>query len=271
MSEPDNATSFGFLPDSDLRYCVQQKWITNCDLDAESDWTSSHSQIQASSIDLFPAAFLQHGSQDRLDAVSLPPGAAVLIETREVFDLPEDVMGLVFTPTSWSLQGFFSTSVGHIDPGYNKSLTIVGINMGGKTLELDCSKKIAQVLLYRLHKRSEAPYCARRSRQHLPRRTTNIINNFAVDFGDFRNQAKAAAQEVARQVGWETLTLFVTSASIAAILAVLLNLIVGFAMGYAGLGREVSAIQQRVATLEAHQNVAPAPAHLVQPQPTRRP
>jgi deoxycytidine triphosphate deaminase len=189
----------GFLTDVDLREAVNKGWITSCHADARSSWQGADSQIQPSSIDLYAEGFFTPESPDQAKtSLSLPAGGAVVYYTKEKLNLPRDVMGFVFTPTQWSMVGFFSPSIGHIDPGFKGALRQVGINMGQKELHLHSDMKVATVLLYKLHSPSDKDHTDRNGRATLDaavNKAREIAPRFASDFGNFREQAKEVAMK----------------------------------------------------------------------------
>ena len=201
---------FGFLTDADLVEAVRRDWITSCQADADAAWNGAQSQIQSSSIDLHAEGFFTPDSLGVGEAtrdVTLKAGEAVVYYTKERLKLPPDVMGFVFAPTQLSLKGFFSPSIGHIDPGFEGPLRQVGINMGRGELQLDTTIKVATVVLFKLHSECAADHRMRNgdfNENDAIKRTREIAPRFASDFGDFRRQAKEVSEEVAKEESGST-------------------------------------------------------------------
>jgi deoxycytidine triphosphate deaminase len=201
----------GFLTDAELNKGVSQGWIESCRSDVTFSWEGAVSQIQPSSIDLYPEGFFTPDSsnKDELKSVDLPAGGAVVYYTKEKLALPPDVMGFVFTPTHLSMKAFFSPSIGHIDPGFKGALKLVGINMGRNPLHLDADTKVATVVLCKLHAKSTRDYTGRNGapdKNAAVEKAREIASRFATDFGNFREQAKNVAQSESRALQTEVET-----------------------------------------------------------------
>jgi deoxycytidine triphosphate deaminase len=187
----------GFFTDADLLDFVKGEGVTFCQHDVQKDSTSAGSQIQPSSIDLRAEVFYTPGSIDAVTEVTLGPGSAVVYHTKEELNLPADVAGFVFTPTHLSMKGFFSPSIGHIDPGFKGRLRQVGIHMGQHELTLEAGTKVATVVLYKLHTACTSDYMMRNGPPggKPEQQSRSIATRFANDFGNFRAQARDVAKD----------------------------------------------------------------------------
>lgn len=253
----------GIFTDTDLREAIQSKWLKNCDRDALSNWQGSSSQIQPCSVDLYPRDFHTHDGKraEKHTSLALVAGGAVLIRTREELDLPDNIAGFVFTPTHLSLRGFFSPSIGHIDPGYKGPLTLVGINMGKDLLTLHDSMKVATIVLYKLNRSCSRDYSARKAAaQRDPQET---IKKFAADFGNFRATARAEAGDVAR--GQLLIPLVV-----GAFLVVALQLVSSFIMGIDQLKEDVARLDGRISAITSQEHPHPTPSPTPAPTTQRQ-
>jgi len=82
----------------------------------------------------------------RDQGITLPPGAAVIIETEERLHLPRSMFGYIIPKVSLLQKGITNTS-SKVDPGYDGHLLITVFNLGKKTVELQRFERFCALCL----------------------------------------------------------------------------------------------------------------------------
>ena len=90
-------------------------------------------------------------------AISIPPGDFSLTSAHELFEMPNDVMGVVHDKSSLARRGVAVQNT-VIEPGWRGHLTLEIINHGGGILYMPLGSAIAQVIFHRLDEATELPY-----------------------------------------------------------------------------------------------------------------
>lgn|GEM_PF-2230845 len=143
------------IRDHDLQAAVRARppLVSNVDPGNVGSWNS---KIQPCSMDLsIGAVYLPLAGEDQAVSVALPPvllkqGETAVVETQEFLQVPHDMAGIGFPPSSVSLQGLLMTNPGHIDPGYSGRLKFTVINMAKEPYELHTGQPICSVLFFRI-------------------------------------------------------------------------------------------------------------------------
>lgn len=124
-----------------------------------SDIDGAQSPIQPASLDLSVGEVYVPGVKSgELGAVgsprtapySLKPGHTAVVATLERLSVPPTHGAIGFPPTTISNNGILMTNPGHVDPGYQGSLTFTVINMGRDPFELRRGDRIVTLLFFQL-------------------------------------------------------------------------------------------------------------------------
>lgn len=163
------------------------------------DWFDFKSPVQAASVDLHVGYIYIPGSKQTAlgsegngeHTHTLKPGESVIVSTFEVVDLPGDVAGIVFAPSSLSSSGILVANIGHIDPGYHGQLRFTLINMGGENFPLKREKDaVGTLMLFETDVPSKKSYVDRAGEEVLLDREPNSreINSLSRDFADIEKR-----------------------------------------------------------------------------------
>lgn len=87
----------------------------------------------------------------------LPAGAMILGQTVETFDMPEDVLGLVFTRSTLARVGNF-LNVTPIEPGWRGQITLEISNIGSDPVWIYPGEGIGQIIFMWIDSRPERTY-----------------------------------------------------------------------------------------------------------------
>jgi len=181
-------------------------------LDRSGDLYGARSRIQPASVDLtIGDIFLpeippgEPGSiQCPLTFHSLPAGHTAIVQTKEELDLPRDLAGIGFPPSSEvSVRGLLMTNPGHVDPGYKGRMKFTVINMGRESFHLKTGDIIVTLLFFRL---DPAPMKSYSERNPITKGGVNEeqLSRLAKDFLDFERRAEDAAKRAEREARWWT-------------------------------------------------------------------
>lgn len=92
-------------------------------------------------------------------SVTLYPGESALVDAVEYFNMPDDVMGVLFTKSTWARKHIRIANT-TIEPGWRGRLRIEldlrGIYSETLTIREGCG--VAQVVFWRLEEATELPY-----------------------------------------------------------------------------------------------------------------
>ncbi len=198
------------LRDQDLIASIDVKppavpYVVGVELPA--DRYSADSPVQGTSIDLrIGNIYLPSKKKQQLGGVenpkskhSLETGQTAVVTTREKLQLPDDVAGFGFPPSSVSFQGLLMTNPGHVDPGYEGVMRFTVINMAKDPYELKRGDRIVRLLLFKLDAPVHAGWRARHpDGSRLP--SEEEISRLSEDFVDVDRRAKKIAR--AHGVAW---------------------------------------------------------------------
>ncbi len=174
-----------------------------------ADWYSMNSLVQPSSLDLHIGDIYIPDKKKPVvngDKYSLPPGSTVVVETREVINLPSNISAFGFPPNQISADGILMTNPGHIDPGYKGKISFTLINMSKKSFSLKKDDIIVTLLLVKLEDDCHKDYQKRKdnSRQNIVRQASSNsqvplvpkqLDLLTYDFLNVERRAKKIANE----------------------------------------------------------------------------
>lgn len=179
----------GLLKDSEIVPLVERATPIIKNVDKPSDWYTSKSPVQPSSIDLhIGKIFLPIPKKFSIDSLiskigflinrkaeakevefierhALKHGETVVVETKEEFDLTGDIGGFGFPPSRVSRKGILMTNPGHIDPGFRGKITFTVINMAKESYILASGDEIFTVLLFSLNGKPESDWKSRKEKE----------------------------------------------------------------------------------------------------------
>lgn len=95
----------------------------------------------------------------RMDAgtVHVPALTWFLIGTREVVDMPRDIVGQLWIRTTWARKGIMS-SFGKVDAGFRGNLTFSAFNASPGEVEISVGDRFAQIIFLKASGKSEKDY-----------------------------------------------------------------------------------------------------------------
>jgi len=242
------------------------------------DWQSKQSSIQPCSVDLHIGRIQipSETGQEPVQEISTPgddhvlaTGQTAVLTTIETLNMPANVAGIGFPPSSVSIKGLLMTNPGHVDPGYKGPMHFTVINMGRLPYTLQVGARICTLLLFELDSdvqtdwwhRSGLPVYISPSTGRSAGLGEKEVNRLAKDFVDVERRAKKIAKDAVTKARW-------TAVVIAALVSVGLTLVSQFLPYYLGgieeqrrnyavTSRDVEYLKERVEALE--KCVTPAP------------
>lgn len=87
----------------------------------------------------------------------VPPLTWFLIGTKEVFEMPRDIVGQLWIRTSWARKGILS-SFGKVDAGFRGNLTLSAFNASSAEVEISVGDRFAQIIFLTASAESEKDY-----------------------------------------------------------------------------------------------------------------
>ena len=78
--------------------------------------------------------------------ITLPPGAAIIVETEEHLALPRSMFGTIVPKVSLLMKGISNTS-SKVDPGYDGPLLVTVFNLGKRTVTLKRGERFCSLCL----------------------------------------------------------------------------------------------------------------------------
>ncbi len=124
--------------------------------------TDDHSGcFQAASYDLRVGQIIAEKeviTGDQANPYYLPSGGMVTLLTQEKLSLTDKVAAIVFPPNKLAEQGLLVLNPGHIDPGYEGSLSVRVINLRKVDFPLRIGIKIFTCIFFDLQEPTEKPY-----------------------------------------------------------------------------------------------------------------
>ena len=88
----------------------------------------------------------------------LLPGQFVLATTKEYFVLPDNLTAFVEGRSSIGRLGLFIQNAGWVDPGFEGEITLELFNANKCAIELECGRRVGQLVFAQLDKNAENPY-----------------------------------------------------------------------------------------------------------------
>lgn len=216
------------------------------------------SLIQPASLDLtiggiyVPGARLGKPGSDHhpLTQLALRPGHTAVIETAQTLHLPPKVCAIGFPPSHVSSTGILMTNPGHVDPGYQGTLTFTVINMGRRQYHLKQGAGIVTLLLFQLDKEPRFPYDKLYQPQSGSKVTWEMLYALSEDFVSVEKRAAKIARQQAIRVG--------VGASLATIIVGLVT-VVGYYSTVTSLSARVDDLQKQVVSLQVSLHQSPTP------------
>jgi dCTP deaminase len=118
----------------------------------------------------------------------------------EVFNLPPNIAGFGFPPSSVSAGGILMTNPGHVDPGYVGRLSFTLVNMGKKGFELAVGKAICTVLFFELSQNPAADWTQRGNIASTPTYRQQLLSKLCSEFMDISDRARSEAEKAYNSV-----------------------------------------------------------------------
>ena len=200
-----------FLRDQDIRDLIAKGGIEHI-ADFTSDPDGPKSPVQPCSLDLtigkiyvpgVPAEGPGGSENPKTANHLLQPGMTAVVETREVFHLPNNIGAFGFPPTAVSKVAVLLTNLGHIDPGYDGTIRFTLLNMGLDAYTLRVGDPIYTLLLFQLQQDSNKSYRDRHPQINTKTGSTGVdqplLDSLSVDFLDVTSRAERVASEKAAE------------------------------------------------------------------------
>lgn len=99
------------------------------------------------SVDLHTQYF--YSGDDKLAYLTLPSNKGVIVQSREIIDLPADIMAFVSIRNKWIRQGLILQAPVY-QPGHKTSITFSLYNISGNKINLIGEDSFAQIMFYQL-------------------------------------------------------------------------------------------------------------------------
>lgn len=94
----------------------------------------------------------------RTDVFILPPKSFVLARTNEYIRLPDYIAAEVAGRSSIGRLGLFIQNAGHVDPGFEGTITLELYNAGELPIKLESGRRICQLIFHKLDYEAQSPY-----------------------------------------------------------------------------------------------------------------
>ena len=148
----------------------------------------------------------------------IPPGHSAIIETKEKLELSERISAFGFPPAHLARSALLMTNPGHIDPGYQGTLTFTVINLGREDIQIDVGTIIVTLLIFTFEEgdvkcgyKKRSPINSMPTVEQTNTRRAETLNALSPDFGNFSSRmSEAALTAVEKQsvrLGWAKLWL----------------------------------------------------------------
>lgn len=172
-----------------------------------ADWYAKDSLVQPSSLDLHVGTIFVPPKDepkagdlvDKRTEYTLEPGQAIVVDTLEILDFPNDIAAFGFPPTTISDRAILMTNPGHIDPGFKGRLSFTLINMGREPYLIRKDITIATLLLVKLANPPTTDFIQRHPSFTQSDPTTFELRRLGRDFLDLDQRARKAAEIIVRQ------------------------------------------------------------------------
>jgi len=200
-----------FLSDAELISLLDQEQpvITDLDLGEGDERYGEEAPVQPCSVDLaIGEVFLPGAKSGKPGSAGLPlkgeilkPGQTAVITTLERCCFPSHIAAIGFPPNSVSSQGILMTNPGHVDPGYNDTMSFTVINMSNKNYPLQRGDKIVTLLLFELPTPAKRNLAHRRGGDE-PSPTEKVAKLLSVLSPDFLGISTRVREAASRQERW---------------------------------------------------------------------
>jgi dCTP deaminase len=220
------------------------------------DYTSA-SMVQACSVDLHIGNIYLPGKNHhdaggvdnpKHDHV-LQAGETAMISTQETINLPNNVAAIGFPPSKdVSSRGLLMTNPGHVDPGYQGTLSFTVINMGKDGFPLQRGKCIVTLLLFEIDDPAHAGWLARHNNHPPGVLEQTTVNRLSSDFVDVKKRAEDIASSKVKDAQIEVKQLEVKWGRATALVGA------AFVLIAAAIGPWISGIFSRSADIDSLKN-----------------
>lgn len=137
----------------------------------------------------------------KTDEHLLKAGHTVMIRTKEMITMPDDIGGICFSPSRLALKGVLITNMGHVDPGYSGNLHFTAINMGREPYQFKASDVICSMVFFKLSEKVPTFGKEKYTEIHcgnsvlkVPIVISNYFPKLARDFVDVEKRAQSIAK-----------------------------------------------------------------------------
>jgi dCTP deaminase len=115
---------------------------------------AERTRFQGVTYGLGPAGYdLRVASDIRLD-----PGTSICVDALERLDLPSDVMGFLFSKSTWA-RLHIETAGTIVEPGWHGVLSLeINMHHGDKPIYIKAGTGLVQIVFHRLEDSTEQPY-----------------------------------------------------------------------------------------------------------------
>lgn len=193
--------------DGDITKLLQATVPILTGFSAPANWDDKDSLVQPASLDLRigkifvpPKEEPKVGEKvdERVEYV-LEPGQAIVVETAETVNFPNDIAAFGFPPTSISNRAILMTNPGHVDPGFKGKLSFTLINMGREVFVIKKGIPIVTLLVIKLANPATNDFAKRNPTFVQVAPTPLELNRLGRDFLDLGQRARKAAETIVRQ------------------------------------------------------------------------
>jgi dCTP deaminase len=200
-----------FLSDAELLDLLDrdQPVITDLELGQGDGRYGMDAAVQPCSVDLtIGQVFIPEAKEGKPGSAEFPrkgvelkPGHTAVITTLEKCCFPSNIAAIGFPPNSVSSQGILMTNPGHVDPGYDDTMSFTVINMGSEDYTLQKGDKIVTLLLFEPKSPATKNLRERRGPNGLSAvaKVRNLLAVLSPDFLNVSNRVKKAATKEERK------------------------------------------------------------------------
>lgn len=242
-------------------------------LDLNTDYRDAKSQIRAAALDLRVGDIYLPGTDAGEEGCfdkpkpshTLKSGETAIITPIENFDVPADIVGIVFPSSQVSIHGLLMTNPGYIDPGYVGKLRFTVINMGERPYDLHRGNRIVTLILFRLDQPCAASWRQRKPGTSYLGPTTDDLRTLSRDFLNVAKRAESVVDQKVRIAGLSPGLIVAVTTIFLALASYFVPQLTGItelktkvaqiesALDLASVKHEMSDHQKRIESLEAGQ------------------
>jgi deoxycytidine triphosphate deaminase len=92
------------------------------------------------------------------EGIAIAPRSFVLLGSKEMVDLPLEILGMLYLRSTYARRGFTAWFQGLVDPGYKGSLTFPLHNLTGNIIPVYGGERICHIIFERLSEAADQPY-----------------------------------------------------------------------------------------------------------------